>query len=147
MYIKTDSCVCNMTHFYWVAKTHRMPDKLQVIFRKRATNYGALLLKITYKDKASYGSLPPCKCDLTNVYVATCTAMPTGWRRVIGCLIFVGHDPQKSPSISGSFAENNLRLKASYGVSPFCAHTHLVWVATISRLFKIIGLFCRISSF
>jgi len=32
----------------------------QVIFRKRATNYRALLRKMTYKDKASYGSSPPC---------------------------------------------------------------------------------------
>ena len=31
---------------------------LQVIFRKRATNYRALLRKITYKDKASYESTP-----------------------------------------------------------------------------------------
>ena len=34
--------------------------KLQVIFRKRATNHRALLRKMTYKDKASYGSSPPC---------------------------------------------------------------------------------------
>jgi len=34
--------------------------KLQLIFRKRATNYGALLQKITCKDKASYVSTPPC---------------------------------------------------------------------------------------
>ena len=34
--------------------------KLQVNFRKRATNYRALLRKMTYKDKASYGSSPPC---------------------------------------------------------------------------------------
>ena len=33
---------------------------LQVAFRKRATNYRALLRKMTYKDKASYGSAPPC---------------------------------------------------------------------------------------
>jgi len=34
--------------------------KLQVIFRKRATNYRALLRTKTYKDKASYRSSPPC---------------------------------------------------------------------------------------
>jgi len=34
--------------------------KLQVVFCKRATNYRALLQKMTYKDKASYDSTPPC---------------------------------------------------------------------------------------
>jgi len=34
--------------------------KLQVISRKRATNSRALLQKMTCKDKASYGSSPPC---------------------------------------------------------------------------------------
>jgi len=34
--------------------------KLQIIFRKRATNYRAILRKITFENKASYGSLPPC---------------------------------------------------------------------------------------
>jgi len=34
--------------------------KLQVIFRKRATNYRPLLRKMTYKDKASCESSPPC---------------------------------------------------------------------------------------
>ena len=34
--------------------------KLQVIFRKKATDYRALLRKMTYEDKASYDSTPPC---------------------------------------------------------------------------------------
>ena len=34
--------------------------KLKVNFRKRATNYRALLRKLTCKDKAPYGSLLPC---------------------------------------------------------------------------------------
>ena len=35
--------------------------KLQVIFRKRAINYRALLRKMSYDDKASYGSTPLCR--------------------------------------------------------------------------------------
>ena len=39
--------------------------KLQVSFHKSATNYRALLRKMTYKDKASYASSPPCSCVLS----------------------------------------------------------------------------------
>jgi len=34
--------------------------KLQIIVHKRATKYRSLLRKMTYKDKGSYESSPPC---------------------------------------------------------------------------------------
>ena len=40
--------------------------KLQVFFRKRATNYRALLRKMTYKDKASDDFRPPCTSLLSD---------------------------------------------------------------------------------
>ena len=52
--------------------------KLQIIFHKRATKYRSLLRKITYKDKGSCESLPPCmhlsialSCCISNLCICT----------------------------------------------------------------------------
>jgi len=46
--------------------------KLQIIFHKRATKYRALLRKMTYKDKGSYESSPPCTCLYMHINISIC---------------------------------------------------------------------------
>jgi len=44
--------------------------KLQIIFHKRATKYRSFLRKMTYKDKGSYDSTPPCMNESRHIQMS-----------------------------------------------------------------------------
>jgi len=48
-----------------------------------------------------------------------------GLRHPVGCVIFIGYFTQKSHIISGSFAKNDLQLKAFDGSLPPCRMRYL----------------------
>ena len=52
----------------------------------------------------------------------------TGWPRPIGCLMSIGHFPQKSPTISGSSTENDLQL-----IRHLMGRCHPVMTVSLSR--------------
>ena len=107
---------------------------MQIIFQKRATKYRSLLRKITYKDKGSYESSPPhtrAKQTFQNFSkspLATTFILCNDYGRLtsddlslLHPLILLGHFPQKLPTFSGSFLENDLQLRGSFESSPPCS--------------------------
>jgi len=75
-----------------------------------------------YKDKASYG-------------LAASGAI--GWRRAIGCLIFIVHFPPKSSIISGSFAKMSCDLRHPMNESsPSCtAGPYVHGISPFSKIY------------
>jgi len=137
---------------------------------------GSFVMMYSYLRRDALISVT-CKACVKCLISVTCKACVKccddahRWHRVIGCLISVGSCPQKCPIISDSSAKNQLQFKAYtaslchpvwvirlYYMCPMThtylwhdSHISVTWrdpygVAPISRLLKIIGLFCRISS-
>jgi len=83
--------------------------KLQVIFRKRATNWRALLRKMTYKDKASYGSSPPC---MTKVHNKSHLLFPFKYPCVIlNYVAYTMHNIHAYENLFRSFFPQNVSIK------------------------------------
>ena len=119
------SVTWNVKHFYVKCKTFHVTcftgwrrligsPKLQIIFHKRATKYRALLRKMTYKDKGSYESSPPCTtlwCFITHI---NC---------FLGDVKYVFGDVTKLLGDEKSFLGDEKRLE---GEENFCYHS-ITW--------------------
>ena len=79
-----------------------------------------------FMDMYMYAATPAfAGCMYTSIYIHVyvyvhmhiCRYTVAKMHRI---LIFIGHIPQKSPLIGGSFAENDIQLKASYEPSQPC---------------------------
>ena len=110
--------------------------KMQVIFRKRATNYRALLRKMTYKDKASYESSPPfiqhhdCPesskhtyliCNLQSAMI--CNLTNSSHYRLITCIVSITLEVLPALSFLHSchdYFESRVVIANSWSVSQGC---------------------------
>jgi len=114
-------CVCVRVYIYIVYVTsHRW-------MFVHTSRYG----KMIQKQKKKHDSMCVCVCVQRETArkrenakgretARLIESVSTGWLKYIGCLILISHFPQNSPIKSGSFAERDLQLKASYISSPPC---------------------------
>ena len=98
--------------------------KLQVIFYKRATNYRAFLREMTYKDKPSYGSLPPCIAVCLYVSVYASRPLSLSLSPALSCSLILFSPPLShstgsfSPSHPPHTTHPSLRLVVNNSPSP-----------------------------
>ena len=76
--------------------------KLQIIFHKRGTKYRSLLRKMTYKDKGSYGSSPPCTTGRIHMWRDAC-------RHSVTWLIHQFFSSQTATGISVAFPWDSIK--------------------------------------
>jgi len=117
--------MCDMTHshVYLSYKICCITEYVDETHKNVKMSYNINILCVTWRI-LMYIWMHVLYNIFTCMYVSsTYSCVCTGWRRVTGRLIFIGHFLQKSPIISGSFARKACNLKHPMGLRhPVCVY-------------------------
>jgi len=65
------------------------------------------------------------------------TTHDTGWRRVIGCLMFIGHFPQKSPILVANLRKVKHEIRHPMGLRhPVCIFVYITLYVYYTNIFR-----------
>jgi len=113
-------CICEALYIYTGWRRLIGSPKLQIIFHKRATKYRSLLQKMTYKDKGSYESSPPCTQTLKEKsYLCATSQMDAVHRQSLSkSSVYLCINPQRKLLLmynfsNGSHVHANSRIESS----------------------------------